>query len=314
MLPIKRKSPQAGPGGLLSVSPAPPPQPASAARMHQRASCGPTCSSPAVGGWASHPHAASEGCREDVEMDSCHMADSARGKAQRVCSQADGGSTECGGAPAGCPAAASPGASGGAGPMEMDCVPQGCPPSAAHQRPVLLSLPPALSRSYHSGCCSRLSSASPLTELEAASVASAAAESVMAGAAAVSAEGGASAAVAAGPANCWPSASQLAMQAAGRCSSGGGGQQQPQPQQQWAFHQQQQQYLQQQLGGGALELSYWADMPDDILKRVSRQAGSRQAVGIQFACASSFTCRMGRKHRGGHGRRCVPAGCAAALC
>jgi hypothetical protein len=97
------------------------------------------------------------------------------------------------------------------------------------------------------------------------------------------------------------------MQAAGRCSSGGGGQQQPQ--QQWAFHhQQQQQYLQQQLGGGALELSYWADMPDDILKRVSRQA-----VGIQFACAISFTCRLGRKQRGGHGRRCVPAGCAAAL-
>ena len=197
--------------------------------------------------------------------------------------------------------------------MEMDCVPQGCPPSAAHQRPVLFSLPPALSRSYHSGCCSRLSSASSLTELEAASVASAAAEAVMAGAAVVSAEGGASAAVAAGPAspspNCWPTASQLAMQAAGRCSSGGGGQQQPQPQQQWAFHQQQQQqYLQQQLGGGALELSYWADMPDDILKRVSRQA-----VGIQFACAISFTCRLGRKQRGGHGRRCVPAGCAAAL-
>lgn len=161
--------------------------------------------------------------------DACQATgDSARGKCVRVCTAAAAD-------------AAASGAAAAAAPPGGETQPLVCHGSTGGMH-ALCSLPSgSLCHSFHAGCCSRLSSSNSLAELEAA--ASAAVDSL------ASAE------------DTWAAVAVAAQQQPADASSAAAqqAQQQRQPQQQhdqWLEEDEQ------------AAVSYWADVPDDILKRV----------------------------------------------
>ena len=232
----KRKAPPAATAAAGAPTAAPLPAAGAPARTHQRAPSGPASSSPAL--WRSSAGAHGSFCA--AGDDDCQTTgESARAKTVRVCAAAAAD-------------AAAPGAAAAAAPAGGETQPLACHGSTGgmHMR----SLPNgSLYHSFHAGCCSRLSSSSSLAELEAAACAAAADAHASSD-------------------DSW-APQQLQQQSQQPADAAHAAPQQQQQQQQPSLWQRQQHWQRcgewcEDASAPAAAASYWADVPDDILKRV----------------------------------------------
>lgn len=269
-MPGKRKAP--GPSSRAPLHTGPAETTSAKSLASATAGCTPAMSSPAIGAWGLHD---SSECQAEPGCESCFCdtAGSLRGgKALRVCSDAAAAA-----AAAAAGAADSPAVSPTAG--------EGRPLSCQGGSRAALgacSLPPGMYRSFHLGCCSRLSSSSSLAELEAATAAATLgsgkedddpATAGTAGVASTTAAKDIGAAAAAEQEGCPTAAAGAAdVTAAGLAAAAASRPQQPSwppPSPVCGRAQQGQLAWRQSVGREeANGASCWHDIPDDILRRV----------------------------------------------